>query len=132
MSDLLPADYAIFALAAVLAVTGLFRGLSGMVAFLAGSLASAFAASSGWDLSGAYLDAFWQRALAVVVLSVLAFGLVRAVFAKFIHVLVSQPGDSIFGFLSGAAVGVSLFAFWAAIGLGLEQSYVASLLNAAF
>ncbi|MBO4448379.1 MAG: hypothetical protein J5807_02715 [Kiritimatiellae bacterium] len=132
MSELLPADYAIFALAAVLAVTGLFRGLSGMVAFLAGSVAAALTATAAWDVSTAYLDSLWQRALAALVLALLAFGLARAAFAKFIHVLVSQPGDSILGFLSGAAVGLSAFAFWAAAGMWLEHSHVASLLNAAF
>ena len=129
MSELLPADFAIFAIAAVLAVTGLFRGLSGVVAFLAGLLASSFAVTAVWGLSQAYFDDVWKRALTTFVVSLLAFGLVRMVFAKFIHVLVLQPGESVLGFLLGAAGGLSLFLVWAAVGQGLEYSAVAASLG---
>ena len=126
MSELLPADYAIFALALVLATTGLFKGLSGMVAFAAGTFACAFAATAGWSASGAYFDAAWKRLFAVLAVALLAFGAVRTLCARFIHVLVAQPGDAIFGFLAGALAGLAAFPVWAKVGLWLEYSSVAA------
>ena len=49
--DLAPSDYVILALAAGGALTGLFIGFSGALAFLAGSVGATFAARIGWPLS---------------------------------------------------------------------------------
>ena len=64
---LFPSDYAILALAAAGAITGLFTGFSGALGMLAGTVGGTFAGRCCWGLSAAYLSASWQRALAVMV-----------------------------------------------------------------
>ena len=54
--DLAPSDYVILALAAGGALTGLFIGFSGALAFLAGSVGATFAARIGWPLSASYFE----------------------------------------------------------------------------
>lgn len=129
MTDLLPADYAVFTLALVVSVTGLFRGLSGNIAFLAGTAAAGAALVFGWDLSSCYIDSIVLRAAATLVVTLLAFGTVRVIFAKSIHFLIAQPGDAIFGFLSGILFGAGIFLLWAKLGVALEYSAVSSALR---
>jgi len=113
---LTPTDYAVLTAAAGGAVVGLFIGFSGMVAFLSGSVASAFCATFGWSLLECLALTPWLRVLAVVVGSLLAFGLVRMLVRRFIHVMIAQPGDAIFGALAAGAVAgaVGLGAVWLA------------------
>lgn len=124
--NLLPADYALGGLTIALAVLGLFRGLSGTLAFLAATLAASAVGTIGWRAAEPYLTVGWQRALAVFVAALLAFGLVRIVVRKFVNGLLAQPADAFFGFLVGLVTGALAVVVWAYIGYGLEYSALAS------
>lgn len=124
--EFLPADYVILAFTGAMAVLGLFRGLSGTVAFLAATSAASLAATFGWGFSAAHFEVFWQRAAAVGVGTLIVFGLVRMIVRKFVNVLLAQPGDAIFGFLSGLVLGAIVIAVWGWFGVGLEYSNLAA------
>ncbi len=132
MSNLLPADFVILAFALVIAITGLFRGISGTIGFILGASAGIGTIVFGWDMTQAYFDSLLVRVVVIGLIALLLFGLVRLVFTKFIHCLVAQPGDAIFGFFSGLLLGAALFAAWAWLGLGLEYSFIASAIKAYF
>ena len=101
-----PADYAICGITIVMAVLGLFRGFSGTLGFVLGAVAAAFAASFGWAYSASFTDVAWQRGAGVLVVTLLAFGIVRLIVKKLVNGLLAQPSDAIFGFLIGVALGV--------------------------
>ena len=124
--NLLPADYALGGLAIALAVLGLFRGLSGTLAFLVATLTASATGTFGWRYSEAYLAVGWQRAGAVLIASLLAFGLVRVVVRKLVNGALAQPADAIFGFLVGLATGAAVVVAWGYVGFGLEYSALAS------
>ncbi|MBO5643126.1 MAG: hypothetical protein J6S51_03875 [Kiritimatiellae bacterium] len=132
MSNLLPADFVILAFALVIAITGLFRGISGTIGFILGASAGIGTIVFGWDMTQAYFDSLLVRVVVIGLIALLLFGLVRLVFTKFVHCLVAQPGDAIFGFFSGLLLGAALFAAWAWLGLGLEYSFIASAIKAYF
>ena len=125
MNNLLPADYVVVAFALVMAVTGLFRGISGTIGFVAGSAAGLASCVFGWGISQEYFDSLVVRIVVVGLAALILFGLVRLVFTKFIHCLIAQPGDAIFGLFSGVFIGIAIFAVWAWVGVGLEYSYIA-------
>ena len=124
--ELMPLDFVLAGLAALLAGIGLYRGLSGELGSLAG-----FAAASG---AGFLLIGFARTcvvalgfgkyaAMAAYVLdfvfSFVAFGLARWAVAKFVSVMVPQPTNAFLGMLSGlfkSAVVIGLLA-----GFGLMQ-----------
>ena len=120
--QLLPADYAIVAVAAVMAVLGLFRGLSGTVAFAAATAAAVFAASFGWAYSAGLTTVFWQRAGGVLLGALLVFAVVRMVVRKLVNGMLAQPSDAIFGMLAGLAVTALLVLVWARSGVYAEYS----------
>ena len=124
--ELLPADYALLALMTVLAVLGLFRGFSGTLAFLVAAASAAASAALGWRLSAEWLDAVWMRAAAVLVGTLLVFGLVRLFVKKTVNGLLAQPSDAIFGFLVGLLSGGLVVAAWAFSGWALDYSNLAS------
>lgn len=107
-------DYAVLFVAVGSAVWGLFIGFSGAMAFLAGLVASVLAVRFGWVFSADFLSAPWARGLVTLVLTLLAFGLIRAIVRKCVHGLLAQPADAIFGslvaFVSGG--GISLSVLW--------------------
>lgn len=111
---LTPTDYAVLTIAAGGAAIGLFLGLSGAAAFLAGTAVSVCCAIFGWSLLGEYVTTPWMRVLAMVIGVLLAFGLARFLVRRFIHVMIAQPGDAIFGALTLGAVGAAaaLGAVW--------------------
>ena len=120
-----PADYAICGITIVMAVLGLFRGFSGTLGFVLGAVAAAFAASFGWVHSASFTDVAWQRGAGVLVVTLLAFGVVRLVVKKLVNGLLAQPSDAIFGFLIGVALGVLILVAWAYSGAYLEYSTLA-------
>ena len=120
--QLLPADYALGAAAAVLAVLGLFRGLSGTLAFAAASAMAVFAGSFGWEYSAAFTAVTWQRAGGVLVATLLVFAIVRIVVRRLVHGMLDQPADAIFGLLTGLGLAALLVFAWARSGLFLEYS----------
>ena len=121
-----PADYALCGLTAVMAVTGLFRGVSGTLAFALATAAAACAATFGWPYSASFTPVVWMRAAGTLVGTLLVFGLVRLLVRKFVGGLLAQPSDALFGLLVGASFGVLLLAAWAYSGFALEYSYLAT------
>jgi hypothetical protein len=106
--DYLPADYVIFGATAVAAVFGLFGGLSGALAFLAGSVSAALAGRFAWGASVGWFDAAWARGLASLAIALVAFGLARKLVRMVVHKILAQPGDAIFGILVSAVAGFAL------------------------
>lgn len=123
--ELLPADYALCALAVVLGVTGLFRGFSGTLAFLLAAVSAAIAGSLAWNLSPAWVEAAWMRAGCALVAALLAFGLVRLVVKRLVNGLLAQPSDALFGCLVGLAIAAAVLVGWAWSGLYLDYSNLA-------
>ena len=123
--QLLPADYGVAGLTLVLAITGLFRGFSGTLAFLVATASAALAAGFGWSWSGTVSDVAWIRAAGVLVSVLLVFGLVRLVVKKFVKGLLAQPADAVFGLLVGALAGAMIVVGWAWSGMYLEYSTLA-------
>lgn len=124
--QLLRADYVLVGIAAVMAITGLFRGFSGTIAFFAGVAALAISAALGWKYSAEFVDATWGRALATLVVALLVFGVVRMIVRKLVNGLLAQPSDALFGFLLGALFGALVVVGWAASGMCLEYSNLAT------
>ena len=106
--DYLPADYVIFGATAVAAVFGLVGGLSGALAFLAGSVSAALAGRFAWGASVGWFDAAWARGLASLAIALVAFGLARKLVRMVVHKILAQPGDAIFGILVSAVAGFAL------------------------
>lgn len=126
MTEFLPADYVLMALAVASAVLGLFRGFSGMLAFCIATGASGVAGSVGWRVSEPVFEHLWVRALAVLAGLLVVFGIVRALVRRFVNGLLAQPADAIFGFLAGVLLVALVAVGWAVSGLFLEYSYIAS------
>ena len=124
--EFLPADYVLCALMLTAAVLGLFRGFSGTLAFLVALAAGGIAASFSWRYSLGFSAEMWIRAVATLVVALLAFGLVRIIVKKLVNGLLAQPADAVFGLLVGIASGVLLTALWAWSGMFLEYSALAS------
>lgn len=122
---MLPADWALAAIALTLAVLGLFRGFSGTIAFVAGLASGISAALFAWNFLGTYLPVEWQRGAAALVAALLAFGIVRIIVKKLVNGLLSQPTDAILGFLVGALCGVLVIVAWGVSGYYLEYSNLA-------
>ena len=116
------ADYVICGVTLVAAVTGLFRGFSGTLAFALATAAASFAGTFGWSYSATLTDVAWQRGAGVLVATLLTFGIVRLVVKKLVNGLLSQPSDAILGGLVGAGLGVAAVVVWAYSGLFPEYS----------
>lgn len=121
-----PADYVLCGLTLVMAVTGLFRGFSGTLAFGLALAAAVFAATFGWAYSASFTAVLWQRVAGTLVGTLLTFGIVRVLVRKLVGGLLAQPSDALFGFVIGSAFGVLLLAAWAYSGFHLEYSTLAS------
>lgn len=123
--ELLAADYAFLAITAIVAITGIFRGFSGSVAFVVASAAAIAAGVLGWPLTTEVSGEIWVRAIAVLVGALLVFGLTRMIVRKLVNGLLAQPADAIFGFLLGAAVCALVMVAWAMSGFYTEYSAIA-------
>jgi len=108
-----------------MAVTGLFRGFSGTLAFLLATLAAVFVGMFGWGYSASFTSVLWMRGAGTLVATLLAFGIVRLLVRKLVGGLLAQPSDAVFGLLIGASVGVLILLAWAYSGLYLEYSNLA-------
>ena len=124
-ADLQPADYALCGLTIVTSVLGLFRGFSGMLAFLLATAAAVFAAMFGWEYSVSFTPVAWMRGAGTLLGTLLVFGLVRLCVKKLVNGLLAQPSDSLFGLAIGASIGVILLVAWAYSGFHLEYSFLA-------
>lgn len=121
-TELQTADYVLCGLVVVMAVTGLFRGFSGTIAFALAAAASSATGSLCWAWSAGVTDAAWQRVAGTMVATLLSFGLVRLVVKKIVNGLLAQPSDAILGALVGAALGAAVVAAWAWSGIYPEYS----------
>ena len=123
--QLLPADYVLCGFTLVMAVTGLFRGFSGTLAFVLASVSAAFAGCLGWPYSESFTSVLWMRGAGTLVGTLLVFGLVRLVVKKLVNGLLAQPSDALFGAVIGALIGVLLLVAWAYTGFHVEYSRLA-------
>ena len=128
-ADFQLADYALCATAVIMAVTGLFRGFSGSLAFFAAVAAAGATAVFAWPQSADFTDVMWMRAGGVLVSSLLVFGIVRVIVKKTVNGLLAQPTDALMGFLTGAAFALLILAAWAFSGVYLEYSTLATRLS---
>ena len=124
--EFLPADYVVGGLVIVMAVLGLFRGVSGTLAFFVAAACAVVTASFGWPFSESFTPVLWQRGAATLVATLLSFGIVRCVVRKLVNGLLAQPTDAILGCLLGAAMGSLVIVGWAQSGYHLEYSNLAT------
>ena len=75
-------DYVVLTITLVSTILGLFIGFSGALAFFCALGSAAAVAKLAWAFSADYLTADWSRALATLVITLLAFGLVRMIIRK--------------------------------------------------
>ena len=125
-SQILPADIAILVAALLMALLGIFKGFSGTLALIAGTISAGAVSTFGWAKSAQYLASMSLRVVAILVVSLLVFGIVRIIVKKTVNGLLAQPADSIFGFIVGIATIALLVATWAKSGLYIERSKIAS------
>jgi len=118
------ADYVLCGLAIAAAVTGLFRGFSGTLAFALASAAAAAAGSFGWASSAEMSYSVWIRAGGVLVVALLVFGIVRYVIKKIVNKLLSQPADALLGAIAGVAICLAAVMALACLGLFHEYSAI--------
>ena len=123
--QLLPGDYVLCGLTLVMAVTGLFRGFSGTLAFVLATVAAGGVGILGWPYSASFTSALWMRGAGTLVAVLLVFGLVRLIVKKLVNGLLAQPSDALFGALVGALVGLLLLGLWAYTGFHVELSRLA-------
>jgi hypothetical protein len=112
-----------------MSVTGLFRGFSGSLAFLAAVAASVATVVFAWPRSGLITDVMWMRVGGGLVLTLVVFGIVRIIVKKTVNGLLAQPTDALMGFLIGAASALLILAAWAFSGVYLEYSTLATRLS---
>ena len=122
--ELLPADYVLGGLVCILAVLGLFRGVSGMLAFVLASSAAAVVGSFCWPYSETLTGELWQRGAGTLLAVLLTFGLVRIVVRKCVNGLLAQPTDALLGLVIGAVSGMLVIVVWAKVGLFHEHSTI--------
>ena len=120
--ELLPADYALCGLTLVLAVTGLFRGFSGTLAFVLATASAVLAGMFGWTHSESFTPVVWMRVAGTLVGTLLVFGLVRMIVKKLVNGLLAQPSDALFGMAIGVLCGAVVLVAWASSGLYPEYS----------
>ena len=121
--SLTPIDLALLCGVAVMVGIGLYRGLSGELASFAGFVAAVAAGYGLYDFAHVAVRSFGfdkgdttelvVTGVAVFVLGLVAFGLVRWVVDKFVSFLVPQPTNALLGAVSGifkSLVSLSLLA----------------------
>lgn len=106
-------------------ILGLFRGASGLFSFVSATIISIAAGIIVWPYAVSLCDQTSVRYLIVIVASLLAFGFVRVAVKKVVNGLLSQPADSIFGFLIGAAASLMLIYIAANIPKARDVSVIA-------
>lgn len=121
--NLATADIVILCVAAGGLVLGGFFGFSGALAFVAGAVAASLVGHFGWPFLGGFFVSTWARVLALVVLTLLSFGIVRALVRKMSGLMLAQPADFIFGALIGAATAgvLAVATAWGLVHFGLTQ-----------
>lgn len=116
-----PVDYVLVGVTVLVATLGLFRGLSGLFAFLVGTAHALAGAVHGWNGFLACIESPWLRAGAAVVVFIVLFGVVRYAVKLIAGKLLSQPSDSIFGVVVGLLCGG--FLLWSLAGNEYLRGY---------
>ena len=124
--ELLPADYVLLGIAAAMAIAGMFRGLSGFLAFAAAVAAAAVVVAFAWGFLADRFPSAWARGAAVACLAIGAFWLARTIVKKTVNGMLAQPSDAIFGLVVGVLSAALLVVAWARSGYLLEHSALAS------
>lgn len=124
--ELLPADYVVGGLVVVMAVLGLFRGASGTLAFFVACVCAALTVSLCWPLSESVTPVTWMRVAGTLLVTLIAFGVVRMLVKRFVNGLLAQPTDAILGFVMGAIMGALVLVGWGYSGWHLEYSNLAA------
>ena len=104
MAALQTADYIYLIASAVIVIMGLFRGLSGIFAFVNAVVAAGVLSVFFWGRICDSFPSLWMRALVVIVLSVVTFSVVRCVVKFVMRKMLSQPSDSIIGIFVSLAL----------------------------
>jgi membrane protein required for colicin V production len=123
-------DWVLLGVISFFAIVGLFRGFSGQLGSLIGIIA---ALATGYFIYAPVLDTVrsggWftgeamqksASALAVFILSLIIFGLVRRIVARFASFLIPQPANALTGALVGIIKGSILVGIL--VGAGLVQT----------
>ncbi len=122
----LPGDFVVGGITAVLVILGLFRGFSGILAFLVATVAAAATAVFGWGYAGTFLANLWARGVALLVAALVVFCLVRVVVKKSVNGCLAQPSDAFFGMIVGLLTGGLLLVAWTFTGFYTEYSNLAT------
>lgn len=118
-------DYVILALACFFVILGLFRGVSGVFSLISASIISFAVSVFLWPQTKEFIDPLWLRVVAIIVLALITFGLVRVIVGKFVSKLLAQPADSIFGAVIGLMLGALLVYISANIPIVRDNSVIA-------
>jgi len=131
--QLTPIDMVLLGAVALLAGIGLFRGLSGELASLAGFAAAtavgffaygfAHLAACSFGFNGGDMLELVAAGVIDFVLVLLAFGIVRWIVNKFVSCLVPQPTNALLGAASGAVKGCLLLVLLTGFGFMAPGSY---------
>lgn len=118
-------DYVLAGAAALVCTIGLFRGLSGFLAFLTASAATAAAVVWLWPESAPHIHSTALRVAAFAAGGVLVFGVVRMIVKKLVNGLLAQPVDSIAGLAVAAACCILAIVAVSRFGIVRERSLIA-------
>lgn len=133
MNNLSPIDLFLLCGVVLMVGIGLYRGLSGELASFAGFVAAVAAGYSLYEFAhvGVRLLGFNKgdtselvaAGVAVFILGLIAFGLVRWVVDKFVSFLVPQPTNALLGALSGAFKSFVFLCLLAGVGFMRPGTY---------
>lgn len=130
---LTPVDWVLLGLVALLAVIGLFRGISGELGSLAGLVVALVVGYALYGVATSCADHYaFGRVGAVAIdflFALLAFGGVRILVRKFVSFLVGKPADCTLGLLSGLFKGVVVLGLLTGIGILKAGTYSTGILT---
>lgn len=132
-------DWILFGTAGFMVVVGLFRGLSGELGSLAGFAAAlaagyflygpARACAATFGLQGEGLNRSAGIAIDFV-FALIAYGVVRAIVAKFVGVLLPQPTNALLGAVAGLLKSVVVVGLLIGVGFVQPGEYSTGLIPA--
>lgn len=102
------ADVVILGAALVGLILGAFGGFSSALSFVVATLGASLAGRSFWAFATRQWENMGVRAGAVLVVSLVVFGVVRVVVRRLVGRLLAQPADAIFGALVSGALALIL------------------------
>ena len=131
--SLTPIDLALLCGVALMVGIGLYRGLSGELASFVGFIAAATAGYGLYDVAHIIVRSFGfdkgdtselvVTGVAIFVLGLVVFGLVRWVVDKFVSFLVPQPTNALLGAVSGIFKSLVVISLLAGVGFVRPGTY---------